>query len=178
MSMRSNPAYAWRAKASVSSPEWYTPTHIIEAARAAMQGIELDVASCAQANCVVRASRFYCADDDALRQHWVAETVWMNPPYGHGYVLPFMDKLRLHLDQGDIHKATVLVRSGSDTRWFQNHATATTGIVMLVGRLKFWRPDNTTGTPISPSMALFFGVPEADIVRHFGHLGTVLQVVR
>ena len=38
------------------------------------------------------------------------------------------------------------------------------------------RSDGTTGCPVTPSMALCFGIPMAEVTRHFGPLGTILTV--
>ena len=60
--------------------EWYTPSIIIEAARDSMGSIDLDVASCEEANRVVKASRYFTVKDDGLSQKWEGN-VWCNPPY-------------------------------------------------------------------------------------------------
>lgn len=62
--------------------EYYTPSEIIEAAREAMGSIELDPASSANANEIVKAQRYFNQEQDGLKQTWYASTVWVNWPFG------------------------------------------------------------------------------------------------
>jgi hypothetical protein len=69
------------ARHSSDSPEWFTPRPLVEAAREVLGGIDLDPASHAEANRVIRASRFYDERANGLRRPW-AGRVFLNPPGG------------------------------------------------------------------------------------------------
>jgi hypothetical protein len=75
---------ATNAKHSSEKVEHYTPPEIIRSAKNVMGSIELDVASCAIANRLVRADRYYEILDDAIDEgtEWAGKTVWCNPPGG------------------------------------------------------------------------------------------------
>jgi ParB family chromosome partitioning protein len=69
------------ARHSCDSPEWYTPSPVVESARLVMNGIDLDPASCAEANATVKADRFLAAENDGLPHPWHGR-VFVNPPGG------------------------------------------------------------------------------------------------
>jgi len=68
-----------------NSDAHFTPPHVVEATRTAL-GVEIDLdpASCASANTVVRANRakrVYTVVDDGIVQPWSGR-VFVNPPGG------------------------------------------------------------------------------------------------
>ncbi len=64
---------------SSKSPEHYTPGYIVELAREVMEGIDLDPASCALANTMVRADEFFTKEQNGLSLPWRG-SVFLNPP--------------------------------------------------------------------------------------------------
>lgn len=77
------------ARHSMDSPEWYTPSDYVEAARKLMGAIDLDPASHEEANGTVKAAQFFTIEDDGLRQTWRGR-IFLNPPGGddqHGGAL-------------------------------------------------------------------------------------------
>lgn len=63
------------------SVEHYTPAHVVAAARAVLGAIDLDPASCAEANETVRAERYLTTADNGLCHYWSGR-VFLNPPGG------------------------------------------------------------------------------------------------
>lgn len=71
------------AQHSSSTSEWYISEDLAQAFRDVLGGeIELDIASCDQANRIVKAGRFLSKDDNALMQPLIAKTAYCNPPGG------------------------------------------------------------------------------------------------
>jgi hypothetical protein len=87
-------ATAFAARHSMDSPEWYTPSPFVEAARKVMGGIDLDPASHEEANRTVKAARFFTEQDNGLAQMWSGR-VFLNPP--GGLVSEFWVKLLLEV---------------------------------------------------------------------------------
>ena len=104
----------WRwSRSEMNRHEWYTPNAVVEAAREAMGAIDLDPASCAEANEIVRAGAFYSRADNALARPWYGK-VWLNPPFGRHAPL-FVARL----SAGEIEQACLLLPQNSlCTAWF------------------------------------------------------------
>lgn len=162
--------------------EWYTPTVVIEAARDLMGSIDLDPASCVEANQTVRASTFYTINDDGLQREWRGNT-WCNPPFGSGNLRAFHKKLTHHISTGDIPKACFLtpVANGPQVLdcidnadaiafWFgRNGWTGSAAYKKRAGRPSSYVSPWNWG----PLMIACYGVTIEDTRQAFRHIGVV-----
>ena len=156
--------------ANSGNNEWYTPSEYIEAARDVMGEIDLDPASCDTAQRRVNAGTYYTADDDGLSHPWSGR-VWMNPPYAKGLVDEFAEKLSSHVKEGDVQQAVVLVNNATDTRWFAKLVSQASAICFPTGRVKFHRPDGSTGAPLQGQAIVYFGDSVSAFINAFSQFG-------
>lgn len=150
--------------------EWYTPADIIAAARNVLGTIDLDPASGEIANETVKATKIFTADDDGLAHDWEGN-IWLNPPYSTGLIEKFADKL-IH---SDYHQAIVLVNNATDTAWFAQLAEHAAAVVFPKGRVKFLRPDGSTGAPLQGQAILYFGEHVQAFKENFEQYGRCWQ---
>ena len=153
--------------------EWYTPPEIIRLAKAVMGDIDLDPASSAEANMVVRAKRFYNFEDNGLEKPW-AGRVWLNPPYAEGLVGTFTQKLTGHVLAGEVSEAIALVNNATETGWFQECLSVARGVCFPKGRVRFWQPGEAEGTPLQGQAVVYFGSRFSRFSSVFGGIGVTL----
>lgn len=156
--------------------EWYTPELYITAARRAMGGIDLDPASSAAANAVVKAEKFYTAEDDGLSQEWSGR-VWLNPPYAQPLVYQFCDRLVNHIADGRVTTAIALVNNATETKWFQLLMDRAQAVCFLFGRIKFWKHGDTErAVGLQGQAVIYFGADVQRFRTEFSPLGRVAML--
>jgi ParB family chromosome partitioning protein len=160
---------------STGNVEWYTPPDLVEAARDTLGGIDVDPASCAEANKVVKATRYFTAQDDGLSQPWSGRC-WLNPPFARGLVEPFADKLLASLDAGSVSAAITLTNNATETGWFQRLFARASAACFPEKRVRFWSPRGEAKTPLQGQVLLYFG-PRPDLfAARFKVFGRVVPV--
>ena len=158
---------------SSASAEWYTPPHILAAARQVLGAIDCDPASAQEAQRTVQASEWCGLDHpdsarrDGLAVGWHGR-VWLNPPYGD-VIGDWLARLVHQVDMGNTTEAIALVPARTDTAWFQEATTDRAGCFVR-GRLKFGNAEN--GAPF-PSALIYFGDDDDAFLNVFSELGDV-----
>ncbi|MGL5015251.1 MAG: DNA N-6-adenine-methyltransferase [Bacteroidales bacterium] len=127
-----------------TNDNWYTPQCYVESARLVMGGIDLDPASCDEANELIGADQFYSLENSAFNHQW-AGRVWMNPPYSR-IIKDFVNKLVDSYEEGHVTSAIVVTNNGTDTKWAQRMFDSCSAICLVKGRIGFldetWTPVN------------------------------------
>ena len=147
--------------------EYFTPPPIIEAAREAMGGIDLDPASNEHAQKWIKAKRWIGEHEDGLKQSWQGK-VWMNPPYNSGLLMPFVTRLL----KEPISQAVTLLNNNTETLWSQALLKASNAVCFPKARLKFWNSEgeNKTGA-IQGSMICGLKVNQSRFLKAFEPIG-------
>jgi phage N-6-adenine-methyltransferase len=152
--------------------QWYTPAPYLDAARAVLGGFDLDPASCAEANEMVKAERFLTAEDDGLSHDWHGR-VWLNPPYGKlaGH---FVVRLDDQYEFGNVIAAITLVNAHcTDTAWFQplwDHTLCFTNHRINFDAGTADRSGSTHG-----SVFAYMGPDPATFAAEFSQFGAILR---
>lgn len=153
------------------SNEHYTPARYIEAARLVMGTIDLDPASCAKANEIVKATKFFAEENNGLMKPWRGN-VWLNPPYG-GTAGEFIAKLISEIQVKSVDQALVLVNAHcTDTAWFQ---PLWNGVLCFTDhRIDFYGDDTRSGSTHG-SVFVYFGAHHALFAKNFYGFGAIVR---
>lgn len=170
-----------------TSNEWYTMPRYVEAAREVLGSIELDPASCAAANKIVRAERYYSKEQNGLLQEWRARSLWLNPPYGRSAKMQgqhlstiklFVDKCLDAYQRGDVLQAIILVTTEVNAKWFYplwsypicfpNHR-----VNFLVPKL----PQSGKYSQMFGSCFVYLGPNESQFIEVFSRFGHIVKAI-
>jgi hypothetical protein len=157
--------------------EWYTPPEAIVLVQQVLGTIDVDPASCADAQAVVGAQVYYTRDDDGLRHPWHG-TVFCNPPYTMPTVARFGGKLLDEIDAGHTTAAIFLINSITDTAVFHTMAPRAALVCLTARRLEFWHPTRPPSHPSQGQAIFYFGPDAQRFADVFGAVGMVMQVWR
>jgi len=148
-----NGNHALAVQTSSKSDEQYTPDVVIEAALATLEVIDLDPCSSSKTEPNIPAANHYTKEDDGLEQTWAIGDgrIYLNPPYSD--TAAWVDKLIEEYALGAVKEAVVLVKSATDTQWYQKLDKFPK--CLWNGRLKFKNPSNN-GSPAPFASTVFY----------------------
>lgn len=152
--------------------EWYTPAKYIEMAREVMGSIDVDPASNATAQAVVRAGTHYTAETDGLDKDWLG-TVWMNPPYSNPEIQNFVEHLLVQIGKGNVTEAIVLTNNSGDTAWHHDLAEASSAMCITRGRIRFESPTRESNSPAMGQSFFYFGPNRSGFAKLFETVGRI-----
>jgi hypothetical protein len=164
--------------------EWYTPPEYIALAREVLGGeIDLDPASCDEAQQSVQAGTHYTKDDDGLTLPWHGN-VWLNPPYSSPEITLFTEKMIDEYARGNIEGGVLLTNNSTDTGWFQNAAKHCTAMCFTRGRIGFLDAPNlesllqgkeaTQSAPPTGQTFFYFGGDLDIFYESFSDIGIII----
>lgn len=100
--------------------EKYTPAKVIRLVLRVLKRIDLDPASCARANEVVKARTYFTKDDtvSSLRKNWFGK-VWMNHPFSRMNNKIWIKKLVYEYEKGNVEEACCITFANTSEKWFR-----------------------------------------------------------
>lgn len=147
--------------ANVSPDEWYTPKWLIDK----LGPFDLDPCSPAERP-YDTAAVHVTKEQDGLKYDWGQSRVWLNPPYSQPLLRAFVEKLAAH------GNGIALLVNRTDNLLFQEVIfPKATSVLFLRNRVKFTRPDGTTGNPFFGSCLVAFGRYNDEVLRDCGFEG-------
>lgn len=156
--------------------EYYTPVEIIEAARRAMGSIDLDPASSAGANEVVRADNYLTEPDNGLAHDWVGN-IWLNHPFSREGNPKWIGKLLREYIDGHVTQACCITFAATSEKWFR--PLFGFPLCFLSPRTNYRLPDGSILRGVTKgSVVAYLGVNCCGFIGEFRQLGGVMLPAR
>ncbi len=161
----------WHSILNSNSPHWWTPKEYIDSVREVMGAIDLDPASCKEANATVGAAKFYSETNDGLSRPW-HDRIFLNPPYGK-LGPPFIEKF-LSEYGSSFPEGILLVNSrATDAGWFQ---PLFEGVICFTDhRIDFDGPNEKETHSTHGSCFVYFGPNEEKFAQVFSKHGNIVK---
>jgi len=157
--------------------EWRTPPDYIDRARRVMGSIDLDPASTARANEIVKAKAFFDKGIDGRTREWRGN-VWLNPPFSTPLIGEFVSMLVDATEDKKVPQATLLTNNATETGWFQQALRAADFCCFPDQRIAFIGADGRPAPGNRQAQAFFFfGCDLALVQREFGPVGTLVTTI-
>lgn len=160
------------ATARTQSDECYTPAKDLSRVRTVLGRIDCDPASCAHAQRVVRARRFYTKAQNGLARRWRGQ-LWLNCPYSNPK--PWVIKLLASYNAGDVVESVSLFNSRTGSQWFDLMSSQAWRCEVRK-RIRFWGPSTNkeSGTGMQDHVFFYLGTNPDRFRAVFGEVGRIM----
>jgi len=151
---------------SISTDEWYTPKWIIDR----LGPFDLD--PCSPSNRPFDTATVHVTkEQDGLQYDWGQSRVWLNPPFSRVLLRQFVEKLATH------GNGIALLKNNTDNLLFHEVVfPRASSMLFMRRRVKFLRPDGSTGNPFFGCVLVAFGLDNDRILRDSGIEGQYVRL--
>lgn len=149
-------------ESSGKSNEWYTPRYIFDCLGCSF---DQDVAATSNIHLNNVPAKSFITEESLMKE-WTG-FVWCNPPFGkRNGIAPWLDKMYLH------GNGIALTPDRTSAPWWQDAARKSNAHLQINGKVKFIRPDGSTGDSPSNGTTLFaYGDMAVDCLKRADRLG-------
>ena len=159
--------WSWMATPDKAGQDYYTPKEVVETARLAMGGIDLDPATHADANRVHKIKTWYHINRSAFENPWFGR-VWLNPPYGDNS--RWFN--RIMEERGFIEQLCMISPVWAfSTQVAREFMAVSSAMVLLSPTPKFWGKGERTGTN-HPHAVVYLGPDKERFLAAFAPDGS------
>jgi hypothetical protein len=172
-----NTAWSWMVAQKAGVQDYFTPPELVDAARAAMGGIDLDAASHPLANRTHKIPDYFHTGRSAFDNDWHGR-VWLNPPYGNN--APWFERAIKFIESGDVsHFCMLSPMWAFQTRLAEPLMALASGVVLLSPTPKFWgnKDPDKTGSNL-PHGIVYVGPHSDHFYAAFAPFGFPMQPLR
>jgi len=132
--------------------DWETPPYVFNFLNSEFNFTLDAAASALNAKC----ERYFAIEDNALKQEWSGETVFVNPPYGRTATGLWIQKCAIEAFENDA-TVVMLIPARTDTIAWHKYAMQANEIRLIKGRIKF--VGAKTGAPFPSAVIVFRNEP-------------------
>jgi hypothetical protein len=141
-------------------PTWSTPPHVTAAVLQAFNSECFCLDPASPVPPVIPCERWFTVKDDGLRQSWLGDLVWCNPPYGPGHLQKWILKGIAEHEAGRARKLVLLIPARMETAGMRQLRKLGAAMFVLAKRLRF---GGTTETAPWASLVAVLGASIAEL---------------
>lgn len=160
---------------SSQSDQWFTPPKYLKEVVEVLGWIDLDPASCPEAQVHVQAKRYFTRQENGLLRPWHGK-IFLNPPYGKTRNRSnqgiWSQKLIDEYNKGNVTEAILLTNAQTPEKWFQPLWQYT--VCLTDHRIPFDHPDGRKQQPTHGNAFTYFGPNPEKFIQTFLQFGRLV----